>query len=377
MFIKKDLRKIPRILADAAPVDDDDSNVVDDTVDEQQSSSNKRVKREILTDLKLARRKAEFRGSVRILCQPSNAPSLHHLVNLSVYDCNITSLEDIGMLGSTVNDNSSSICCPSLETLNIGRNPITELPEELSMLRQSLKELWCDDCQIKGPLPNCIFALLKLKTLNMANNQLTEIPNDKLDNLSQLTHLCLDRNQISEIPSDLATALPKLEALMLRHNRLTCLPALPASIQLLHVSSNQLTSLPPLQHCRRLEILCANGNQLESSVLRMGLEDLKNLKRVNLTKNAIDYCPPSFTDRFGIPHAITGLCEKKSSDDGDDDTTMATEENDDDDAASAVVCTVYMGQNPFLEPAKEPSPAKQPKSLADDTTVGDVAVMAS
>jgi Leucine-rich repeat (LRR) protein len=340
MFIKKDLRKIPLILADAAPVvEDDDENMDNNTGEEQQS---KRVKREILTELKLARRKAEFKGSVRILCQPSNAPALRHLVNLSVYDCNITSLDGIGMLGSSLNNNNS-ICCPSLETLNIGRNPITELPEELSMLRLSLKELWCDDCQIKGPLPNCVFALSKLETLNMANNQLTEIPDDKglLDNLSQLQRLCLDRNEISDIPSHLATALPKLEALMLRHNRLTYLPALPAGMKLLHVSSNQLTSLPPLQHCVGLEILCANGNQLES-VVSMGLEDLKQLKRVNLTKNAIEYCPVSFTGHFGVPHATTGLCELEQGDISDGGG-----------------CAVYMGQNPFLEPVKEPSPAKR------------------
>ena len=94
MFIKKDLRKIPHILADAAPADEQTPRVDENAA--------KRVKRDVLTELKLARRKAEFQGSLSVLCQPSNAPSLQNLVSLSVYDCDIKSLDGIGLLGSTL-----------------------------------------------------------------------------------------------------------------------------------------------------------------------------------------------------------------------------------------------------------------------------------
>lgn len=73
MFIKKDLHKIPHI--GCSPL----CHRVDENVA-------KRVKLDILTELKLARRKAEFQGSLKVLvCQPSNATSLQRLVtSLSV-----------------------------------------------------------------------------------------------------------------------------------------------------------------------------------------------------------------------------------------------------------------------------------------------------
>jgi hypothetical protein len=75
MFIKKDPRKIPTILADASKKSKNDSNGMNDDA----SSSSK------LIDLPLQRRKSEFRGSFKILCQPSNTPSLCQLQSLSHY----------------------------------------------------------------------------------------------------------------------------------------------------------------------------------------------------------------------------------------------------------------------------------------------------
>ena len=333
MFIKKDLRKIPRILADAAPVDEQQESI--------EENSAKRVKRDVLTELKLARRKSEFKGSLRVICQPSNAPSLQHLVNLSVYDCDIKSLEGIGLLGSSVNatvqGQSRSVCCPSLESLNVGRNPITNLPDELSMLSKSLKELWCDDCQIQGPLPRCVLMLEKLETLHMANNQITELPSE-ISMLQYLKHLCLDRNNLDAIPEQLAS-LQNLEVVLLRHNRITFLPDLPSNIKLLHVSSNLLESLPPsLTQRAGLEQLFANGNVLKS--IPFGLETLPNLKRLNLSNNKIEFVPVAFTTRFGEPDRTTGLCENDKE------------------------CIVYVGQNDFLMEEKTTSPAKKNAIMA-------------
>lgn len=310
MFIKKDLRKIPRILADAALV-------VEEPADEGEQAS-KRVKRDVLTELKLARRKAEFKGSMNILCQPSNAPSMQHLISISVYDCNIKSLDGVGMFGSAVD--GRSVCCPLLETLNVGRNPLTTLPDEISMLALSLKELWCDDCEITGPLPDCVLALSNLETLNMASNSITAIPED-IKNLVKLQRLCLDRNKISQVPEELGT-LQHLEALQLRNNQIKFLPSVNTNLKLLHVSSNLLSSLPPgLTECTKLEILFCNSNRIRD--IPMNLSELQNLKRVNLSNNQIDYTPTNFSDRFGDPDPTTGLCDK-------DDK-----------------CVVYIGQNEF------------------------------
>jgi hypothetical protein len=60
MFIKKDLRNIPSILADAKKNDSND--------DGPETAAT------LLTVLSLQRRNAEFNANIRILCQPSNAP---------------------------------------------------------------------------------------------------------------------------------------------------------------------------------------------------------------------------------------------------------------------------------------------------------------
>lgn len=206
MFIKKDLRKIPRILADAAPVDDVEK-------DGQEERETKRIKRDVLTELRLSRRNSEFNGSLKILCQPQNAPSLQHLVSLSLYDCQISSLQGIGMLASEVE--RGKICSPMLRELNVGRNPITFLPDELSLL--PLKELWCDDCHLTGSLPECITRMTDLETLRVSNNKLTEIP-PSIGKLRELKTLCLDGNDIEAVPEELSR-LCNLETLLLRYVR--------------------------------------------------------------------------------------------------------------------------------------------------------------
>jgi len=303
MFIKKDLRKIPRILADAAI---DDTNNADELI----QHSSKRLKRDFLKELKLARRKAEFNGSVKILCQPANALSLRHVISISIYDCEIKSLEGIGFLGSSVD---GKVCCPSLEILNVGRNPISELPDELSMIGKSLKELWCDDCKINGALPDCIMKLDQLETLQMANNQISEIPSS-VANLTKLRRLSLDRNLLKHLPPEMSR-LTNLESLLLRNNQIQQLPEnVPGPsmthLRLLHISSNQLTSLPAsLVYCPNIESLYANSNKIKSLPDHFG-GYLPRLKRLNLCQNAIQFHGQDFTERFGKPDSTSGLCEK-------------------------------------------------------------------
>jgi Leucine-rich repeat (LRR) protein len=205
MFIQKDLRKVPRILSDAVKASEPPS------FEEGHESSKEPEK---LTELRLARRAPEFGGNLSILCQPRNAPALHHLTTLSLYDCQIRSLDGIGMLGSPASDGNSTICCPNLRELNIGRNPISTLPDELALLAHSLTTLWCDDCQITGTIPNCVMKLSMLETLRMSNNAITHIP-EEIENLSALRVLALDGNQLEMVPRQLSK-LSKLSSLILR-----------------------------------------------------------------------------------------------------------------------------------------------------------------
>ena len=65
MFIKKDLRKISEILSDTA---------------------------DTRTSLRLSKRKFEFQGSVKIICNAASVNRLKELKMLNVYDNEITNL---------------------------------------------------------------------------------------------------------------------------------------------------------------------------------------------------------------------------------------------------------------------------------------------
>lgn len=288
MFIKKDLRKIPEILADAKG---------------KENNNNNDALLLLLEDLQLSRRKAEFQGSVRTLCQPSNAPSLMKLKFLSLYDCNISDLTGIGMLSN-------------LTSLSLGRNPgLTTIPDEFADLQQ-LQELCLDDCAIgqkeekskgggKGGVaataaavasasssfPEPLLELKNLRELRLSKNQIESLPDNFGNRLCALRILGLDHNRLSSLPDSMEN-LTHLTTLLVRHNQLTALPKrFPGSsmthLKLLHISSNQLTTLPDcIVDCSSLTHVYANGNALVN--IPMGIELLYNLKHLNLAHNQLN-----------------------------------------------------------------------------------------
>ena len=280
MFIKKDLRKIPKILEDAvecivngkAAADDDDD-------DDETTPAQKRCKVvEPLSELRLGRRQQEFKGNLQILCQPQYLPKLQNLQSLNLYDCAISSLQNIGIFGD----------CPSLEILNLGRNPIQNIPDELAKI-QSLKQIWLDDCQIQGSLPVCFTKLPLLEILRMPNNAITDVP-PEINRLEKLKVLCLDRNKLAALPD--LSGLTQLKELLVRHNQLTTISNLPLHLELLHVSSNQLVDLEDLD-CPFLTRLYANGNQLTripANLLTAG----SSLQRLLISHNPITEVPDNF-----------------------------------------------------------------------------------
>jgi Leucine-rich repeat (LRR) protein len=192
--------------------------------------------------------------------------------------------------------------------LNLGRNPIREIPKSFSLL-QSLERLWFDDCQLSGPIPEEILCLHNLIELRISNNALTSIqPVDAsndigIKRLSNLNVLCLDGNKIENIPRDLVH-LTQLQSLLLRKNQINDLPeGVPGpshvELKLFHVSSNKLSRLPmSLVECPALETIYANGNEISDIP---SLEKILTLKYCNLSNNKIVNLSSAFTDRFGDP----------------------------------------------------------------------------
>mmetsp|Transcript_7961 Transcript_7961/g.14991 ORF Transcript_7961/g.14991 Transcript_7961/m.14991 type:complete len:318 (-) Transcript_7961:152-1105(-) len=291
MFVKKDLRKIPEIFAGA--------------VDSSQEDASKSI-----TELRLARRHAEFNGSIAPLCQPQFRPTLQKLTSLSLYDCQISNLQNFEFL---------SEACPLLEEINLGRNPLTSLPEPLGQMK-SLKAIWLDDCEIDGLIPTCLYQLDKLQSLRMSNNKITSLMASECDSLEgiwpNMQVLCLDGNMIEIIPEQLV-CLTNLKILMLRNNKIKSLPyGVPgrthASLQIFQISSNELTALPPsIAECPCLEKIYANANMIAD--IPLGLSKMMSLKHCNLSNNNIVELGYEFVERFGKPDVKDGKCTKDTS----------------------------------------------------------------
>ena len=279
--------------------------------------------------LNITGRKAEFQGSVKILCQPCNAPALSQLKSLSLYDCEISDLTGIGL-------------CENLVSLNVGRNPIQELPLDDFEKLMSLKNLILDDCQLQGPLSRAITGLgSSLHELRLSNNRISDIT-EHIANLSRLEILGLDGNQLTCLPDSL-TELLNLRILLLRSNRLTELPDLRGliSLQLLHVSSNRLQSdalvEAQLSECGSLTHVYANSNPF-LSILPEGVETLPDLQHFNVAHNAIQHLSDALLQKWGEP--------------------------DEDGVLGSGQCRVVLTGNPVLSVRKQ---NKNPKASIDNT----------
>lgn len=249
MFVKKDLRKIPAIFHDAMKTNNADNDNGDSNTKPTTESPPP------LTELRLARRPTEFKNGIQaVLCQPRYVPALRNLVSISLYDCQIKTLDGIGffaspvknynqdadgdananvnvdddgdidMENSKVDHSDNAIICPNLAELNLGRNPIKTLPSELALLSKSLKALWLDDCELNGPLPDCLYELERLEILRVSNNRITKLKDDYDDSgdgslgvgrWKHLEVLCLDGNEIESLPKAFAK-LTKLKSLLVR-----------------------------------------------------------------------------------------------------------------------------------------------------------------
>ena len=328
MFVKKDLRKIPQILADASQraASSPPSSSAEEDASATPPTKKTENDNDIIKEMRLGRRAPEFMPSCNasIILQPKFRPALDNLVQLSLYDCGLTSLAGIE-LHPTNDDMSSSATTlfPKLQQLDIGRNPkLTNesLPESLHTQFPSLLELWCDDCSFGPNIPDTFLQMTSVHVVRMTCNKLEGQLEDGIG-VKYWQHvrvLAMDGNKLSSVGRGVGQ-LEYLETLHLRQNKLISLPegvpsASNTSLTMLCLSSNLLTSLPKsiVDVADTLTELYVNGNQLQT--LPEGLaQNLTWLKKFNLAHNNIDdeeLLPQDFVMRFGLPEAVTGHCTK-------------------------------------------------------------------
>ena len=279
MFVKRDQRKIPQILADAA-------SRADPASDEG-----------VVTEMRFARRAPEFlangNGSVSLLLEPRYRPALDNLMQLSLYDCGLQSLAGIEQRNK---DDGAPPLFPRLESLDVGRNPkLTNesLPDTFHTQFPRLVQLWADDCSLGPDIPSTLLNLDKLQVVRMTGNKLEGELEGGIGtrHWRHLKILALDGNKLSSIGRGIGK-MKELEKLYLRGNNLTSLPeGVPgvgnSSLTVLSLSSNQLTSVPmSLVACATLKDLYLNGNQIEELPEWLA-KNLVGLRKLNLAHNSI------------------------------------------------------------------------------------------
>ena len=248
MFIKKDTRKIPAIIADDADSRD---------------------------TMLLARRGAEFKANPAVLLHPKNVSRFTNLRILSLYANGLTNLNGIEALSNS-----------PIEELNVGNNLLTDLPVELNTLSATLERLWIDDNRLTI-LPSCVLELNLLKVLRVSNNKIEFVPNE-FNKLPQLHTLALDNNMLTQIPSTVFH-LEHLEKLLLRGNRLISLPSEISNLQklsFLQISSNQIETIPEeLGELTQLVTCMLNSNLI--TTVPLSLSKLMKLKKISFANNRI------------------------------------------------------------------------------------------
>jgi len=310
MFVKKDLRKIPEILRDHAE------------------------KKDPCRDLHLSKRKSEFRGSVRVLCEQAvtdskdddgEATPLSEVQSLSLYDCEISDVRGI------------SRAVPRLQELSLGRNPLDSLADVGGLV--DLKKLWLDDCKLTAV--DSLMSLTSLEELRLSHNCIESLPADLGDRLYALRVLSVDHNQLTELPPSLAL-LSSLEILQCRQNQLRELPQLlPTSLRILHASSNQIASLPESLFagggCPKLSHVYLNSNRLT----KFAFDKLpRTLERLNLANNRIDDIPEGWRNNVGHK---TGILKLDSNGTATGDKERMNGEDDEG------VVTIILRDNAFLD----------------------------
>ncbi|CAM9727922.1 unnamed protein product [Chrysoparadoxa australica] len=294
MFIKKDGRKIPEILADGK--------------DERKQ-------------LQLGRRSNEFKGSLKLLANEGAVARLQNLEKLSVYDCLISSISGIGLLGGTPMQhlNLGSLLFSADSALNppqhrsiptstaasklpqpqpTGRNQLRNIPDELGLLRK-LETLWLDDNQLTS-FPACLTKLTELREVRLPGNRISSLPAD-MSQLDKLQILDLGNNQLEEVGATLGT-LSALQVLILRQNDISVLPEALSKLKrlkMLAVSTNKLRALTPaLGEMECMEELYANSNTI--IVVPKELAALKALRKVNLSANDIKELPKELRQAWQV-----------------------------------------------------------------------------
>lgn len=178
----------------------------------------------------------------------------------------------------------------TLEILNLSGNNLSSLPNDLTRLKK-LKVIFCSENQFIH-VPEVLGQCAELTMLGFKSNKISQLDADALP--AKLQWLILTDNQLATLPSALGRCL-QLQKLMLAGNELAYLPdemAACTQLELLRISANRFASLPEwLLALPRLAWLAFAGNPLCS--------DIESSHRANQRLPQVDWAALQLQQKIG------------------------------------------------------------------------------
>ncbi|XP_058198866.1 putative receptor-like protein kinase At3g47110 isoform X2 [Rhododendron vialii] len=223
-----------------------------------------------------------------------NLGSLKDLVRFTVFGNQLETdeVEGFSFLTSVTN-------CSNLELFDIGINRFKgELPTSIANFSTTLQQLFADNNQISGSIPEGIINLIGLTRLGIFANSITgEIP-EGIGKLERLQYLYLFDNRISGSVPETIGNITNLQGLYLFTNSLS--GNIPPSLgnckqlQFLHLFGNNLTGFIPKEVLSVSTALSFNLSQnFLTGPLPMEVADMSKLVELNVSNNRLSGEIPS------------------------------------------------------------------------------------
>ncbi|KAF8046867.1 hypothetical protein N665_3372s0001 [Sinapis alba] len=177
---------------------------------------------------------------------------------------------------------------PKLKHINIESNRLSgPLPTNIGMLSPHLETLTLSGNQFAGAIPSSISNLTRLNELSISNNLLTGRIPPVIGNLKLMSILKLDGNRLSGPIPDFFKSMNKLRHLALSRNRLSgkLPPSLGRSLEFLDLSNNRFSGAVPesLSKLTHLTDIKLSHNLLTNPFPVLKVTD--NLRHLDLSYN--------------------------------------------------------------------------------------------
>lgn len=218
-------------------------------------------------------------------CADVTKAHLTHVMDLSLRDADMTSLQEIDFRGLS-----------SLRRLWLTGLSLNELPPRVFSGLSNLEVIQLDEVSLNA-LPQGVFqGMNDLESLSIERNSLTKLPEGIFHGLGNLESLDMSGNSLGALSADTFQGLHKLETLDLSYNSLTTLPEGVFrglhNVDWLFLTRNRLRELPDgiFSAMKSLKILLSTSNNL--SRLHPGsFRGLSSIEGLYLSKNTLSELP--------------------------------------------------------------------------------------